>query len=79
MNSGAGNRNLQLSDALHLPNSEDAQRMMNWLAVPKPRPTRKAEMAAAICQRLAGDPLRRLWSNLDEIQQLAVRETLYGS
>lgn len=79
MRDTAGSRPLGLLQALSLLQGEDLRRMVNWLSVPKPRPTRKHEMAAAVGKRLAGASLRRLWDDLDEIQQLAVREALYGS
>ena len=52
--------------------------MMDLLSTPKPRPTRKADMIEAIERRLAGESLRRLWDDLDEIQKSAVSEALYG-
>ena len=51
---------------------------MNTLPVPKPRPTRKADMAKAIEGYLHGSSLRTIWETLGEHQQLAVRETLHG-
>ncbi len=52
--------------------------MVIWLSVPTPRPTRKDDMAAAIDRHLSGASLRRLWDDLDDIGQLAVREALQG-
>ena len=66
-----------LSDALASLRSDELRPMMSRLSVPKPRPTRKADMIAAIESRLAGGSLRGLWDNLDEIQQLAVSEALH--
>lgn len=66
-----------LSDFLDMSNAEVLRQMLHQLPIPKPRPTRKAEMAAAIESRLAGDSLRDLWGRLQEIEQLAVREALY--
>ena len=42
------------------------------------RPSRKAELIAEIERHLTGDLLRRLWTRLDETEQLAVREALHG-
>ena len=42
------------------------------------RPTRKAEIIAVLRRRLTGKSLPKLWHELDEIQRLAVSETLYG-
>ena len=50
---------------------------MKLLPIGKPHPTRKADMAAAIMGRLAGDPLRDVWEDLDEVQRLAVAEAVH--
>jgi hypothetical protein len=42
------------------------------------RPTRKADLAAAIEQHLIGEKLRALWEQLDDKQKLAVAETIYS-
>ena len=65
-------------EALLLSNAEDLKRLMNTLPVPRPRPTRKADMAKAIEGYLHGSSLRTIWETLGEHQQLAVRETLHG-
>lgn len=65
-------------EALLLSNAEDFRALMNTLPVPKPRPTRKADMAETVAGYLRGSSLRRIWETLDEHQQLAVRETLHG-
>ena len=65
-------------EALQLMGAEDLKRMQLVLSVPKPRPTRKAEIAKAIDGCLRGESLRTLWGKLNEHQQLAVRETLHG-
>ena len=72
-----GPRNATLSDALALLRSEDLRPMMSRLSVPKPRPTRKADMVAAVENRLVGESLRRLWDDLDETQRFAVSEALH--
>ena len=66
-----------LSDALALMRSDELRPMMSRLSVPKPRPTRKADMVAAVESRLAGESLRRLWDDLDETQRFAVSEALH--
>ena len=66
-----------LLDLLGEINADVLRQMLPQLPIPKPRPTRKAEMAAAIEDRLAGDSLRNLWDRLGELEQLAVREALY--
>lgn len=68
-----------LADHLDMINADMVRRMVKRLSIPKPHPTRKAEMAAAISGRLAGDSLRSLWNDLGRIEQLAVREALYDS
>ena len=73
----AGPRRATLSDALASLSNDDLRAMMKSLFVPTPRPTRKADMAAAIKSRLAGESLRSLWNGLDETQQCAVSEVLH--
>ena len=68
-----------LAKALAALNNSDLTVMVNWLSVPKPQPTRKADMIAAIEGRLSGASLGRLWDDLDEDQQLAVREALHDA
>ena len=69
---------LTLSAALLSLTTDVLRAMRNRLSTPKPRPTRKADMIEAIERRLAGESLRRLWVDLDEIQKFAVSEVLYG-
>ncbi len=66
-----------LPDHLNFLNADVLRQMIEPLSIPKPHPTRKADMIAAISGRLTGDFLRDLWNLLDEIEQLAVREALY--
>ncbi len=66
-----------LPDYLNFLNGDLLRRMLKRLSIPKPHPTRKADMIAAISGRLTGDFLRYLWNLLDEIEQLAVREALF--
>ena len=73
----AGIRRATVSDALASLSNDDLRAMMRSLSVPTPRPTRKADMAAAIESRLDGESLRRLWNGLDQTQQSAVSEVLH--
>ena len=66
-----------VSDALASLSNDDLRAMMKSLSVPTPRPTRKADMVAAIESRLAGESLRSLWNGLDQTQQSAVSEVLH--
>ena len=75
----AGDWTPTLAKALAALNNHDLRVMVNWLSVPKPQPTRKADMAAAIESRLGGASLRRLWDGLDELQRLAVGEALHDA
>lgn len=68
-----------LSDALMLINADGIRPMLTMLSLPKPLPTRKADMVGAVVGHLAGRGLRQTWGLLDETQQLAVRETLHGA
>lgn len=68
-----------LTDALMLINADNIRPMLSLTGVPKPLPTRKADMVRAIVGRLSGSGLRQTWDRLDETQQLAVRETLHGA
>ena len=70
-------RSATLSDALALLRIDDLRPMMRRLSVPKPLPTRKADMVTAVESRLAGESLRRLWDELDEKQRFAVSEALH--
>ena len=67
-----------LADALMLINADKLRPMLALSGVPKPLPTRKAEMAQAIVRRLSGRRLREAWERLDKTQQLVVTETLHG-
>ena len=72
------NLTFNLAEALDLYSAEDIQRIGKWLAVPTPRPTRKAQMIAFIESQLTGSSLEKLWNGLDQIEQLAVREAVHG-
>ena len=66
-----------VSDALDLDRADQLKQIVRWLSHPKPWPTRKADMIAAIERRLTGESLQKLWNRLDRIQQLAIREAIY--
>lgn len=68
-----------LIEALMLVNADKLRRLLPLAGVPKPLPTRKADMADAIAHRLSGSRLRSAWGRLDKTQQLAVREVLHGA
>ena len=65
-------------EALMLINADELRPMMPLLPIAKPWPTRKAEMAQAIANRLSGRRMRDAWDLLDKTQQMAVREALYN-
>ena len=66
-------------EALMLLNADKLRRLLPLAGVPKPLPTRKADMADAIARRLSGGRLRSAWGHLDKTQQLAVSEVLHGT
>ena len=67
-----------LSTVLASQNTDGLRLMMQSLAIPKPRPTRKADMAQAVTRHLTPASLRQRWEDLAAIEQMAVREVLYG-
>lgn len=67
-----------LADGIDLYRVETVRPILKYLNLPKPWPSRKAEMIEAITARLLGDGARDLWRSLDETQQLAVREAVHG-
>jgi hypothetical protein len=48
------------------------------LVQPSRLPTRKTELVELLTEQLQGERLRNLWNQLDELQQAAVAETVYG-
>ncbi|MEI6414933.1 MAG: hypothetical protein WCP34_11840 [Pseudomonadota bacterium] len=64
--------------ALELQNGDDLKSLLSLLPVGK-KPTRKAELVAAIEEHLAGEKLHSLWERLDGTQRLAVAETMYSA
>jgi hypothetical protein len=67
-----------LREALELLTVDNLKDLLNLLPTAR-RPTRKAELIAAIEECLEGEPLRKLWGSLDKTQQSAVAETLYST
>ncbi|MYB38328.1 MAG: hypothetical protein F4169_22135 [Gammaproteobacteria bacterium] len=68
-----------LLEALQEQNAEVVRQLMKAVSIPKPQPTRKADMVQAIAERMADDSLlREIWAQLDALEQLAVRETIYN-
>lgn len=71
--------NAGLETLLLARHGEDLLAMVKLLPVARPYPTRKADRAALIMEHLAGERLRDTWEGLDEVQRLAVAESLYES
>ncbi|MCE2474838.1 MAG: hypothetical protein J4F47_04545 [Alphaproteobacteria bacterium] len=71
-------RRVELSTVVASLSAQELRKMMTCLAIPKPRPIRKVEMAAAVADRLTSASLRQYWNALDEIEHMVVREVLYG-
>ncbi len=69
---------LTLVEALQNQTVDTLRPMMALLSVPKPRPTRKADMVEMVHQRLE-EGLRDIWELLDDIERLAVREAVHGN
>ena len=67
-----------LTEVLADQSADELRRLRDLLPRERPRPTRKADMAAAIERHLAGEALLELWSKLDQTQRHAVSEALYG-
>ena len=65
-------------EALLSMRSDSLGAMVRRLQIPKPPPTRKADMAAVIERHLSDASLRKLRNGLDDVQQQAVGETLQG-
>ncbi len=68
-----------LDDCLDNLAADDLRQMVRWLNIPKPQPTRKADMAKVVKSQLTEQYLRELWQSLDEIDKLAISETLHGT
>ena len=68
-----------LPEVLALQTADHLRRLLDLLPRERPRPSRKAELVAAVERRLAGDRLHEQWSRLGRIQRFAVSEVLYSS
>ena len=65
-------------DGLQERTVETLRPLMQALSIPKPRPTRKADIVRAIAERMEDDALLRdIWAQLDGQEQMVVRETVY--
>ena len=76
-------RDLLVGEALHhrlaLAEHMNAESLRDIAALTGEKlPTRKADLAAIIVRRLAGDGLREVWQSLDELQKAAVAEAVHG-
>jgi len=67
-----------LLEALDRMTNNDLKSLLDLLPA-KQKPTRKAELIAAIEAHLDGENLRALWERLDKTQRLAVAETMYSA
>ena len=69
---------LTLLDGLQEHTTDVLRRLMKALSVPKPLPTRKADMVQAVAVRMEDDALlSAIWEQLDPQEQMAVRETVH--
>ena len=74
----AKTRRITLTATLMSLFARELREMVRWMAVPKPHPTRKDEMAAIVKGRLTPPTIREYWDDLNAIEKMAVREVLYG-
>src|SRR5215211_508986 len=65
-----------LHEALEFRNNEHLQKLLALLPS-KDRPTRKANLVGLIEKEMAGDNLRRLYEQLDDMQRKAVSEAVW--
>ena len=63
-------------EALMSLSSEALPRLLRIAKVPRPHPTRKAEMTTVLDKLLSGKSLRALWSALNPLQQTALAEAV---
>ena len=68
-----------LPDVLAQQSADHLRRLLDLLPRERRRPTRKAELAAAVERRLAGDLLDELWGRFTPVQRHAVSEVLYST
>ena len=67
-----------VEEALLAERGEDLARLLRVAKVPRPHPTRKADMAVVLDKRLDGQSLHTLWNALDPLQQAAVAEATHN-
>ncbi len=67
-----------LSNALDGYLADTLKHIVKWLAISNPVPTRKADMIAAIADRLDDATLREFYGKLDKLQRSAIQEALYS-
>ncbi|MGF1520110.1 MAG: hypothetical protein ACFCVB_20235, partial [Nodosilinea sp.] len=65
-----------VAEGLNIRTVDDLKKMLQLLPMPA-RPTRKAELVDAIADYLLGPGLKKLWQELDQLQQAAVAEAVY--
>ena len=68
-----------LPEVLAQQSADHLRRLLDLLPRERPRPTRKAELAAAVGRRLAGGGLEEQWGRLTPVQRHAVSEVLYST
>ncbi len=65
-----------VTEGLNVRTVDDLKKMLQLLPI-QARPTRKAELVDAIADCLLGPGLKKLWQELDQLQQAAVAEAVY--
>lgn len=63
-------------EGLNIRTVDDLKKMLQLLPM-QAKPTRKAELVEAIAAHLLGPGLKKLWQELDQLQQAAVAEAVY--
>ena len=66
-----------VTDFLDQLTADDLRKIVKWLKIPNPKPTRKDDMRAAVRSRMTPDFLRKVWPTLSNLEQLAVSEALH--
>ena len=65
-----------VAEGLNIRTADDLKKMLQLLPI-QTKPTRKAELVDAIAGYLLGPGLKKLWQELDQLQQAAVAEAVY--
>lgn len=65
-----------VTEGLNFRTVDDLKKMLQLLPI-QAKPTRKAELVEAIAGYLLGRGLKKLWQELDQLQQAAVAEAVY--